>query len=98
VYSRAQGVTLLRCVEEGLRNVAAHARATEVDVILDDDGDQAMLTVRDNGIGPGADTPASPSCHGLRMLRERARLLGGTLSLRPGQEGGTALTLILPKQ
>jgi len=97
-YSRPQGVALLRCAEEGLRNVAAHAGATEVDVILDDDGDQAMLTVRDNGSGPGAGGAVSSNCHGLRLLRERARGLGGTLTLGPGPEGGTALTLILPRQ
>ena len=95
-YSRPQGVALLRAAEEGLRNVLAHAQASEVDVILDDDGDQAMLTVRDNGIGPGA-ASGSMSCHGLRLLRERARQLGGTLTIGPGPEGGTALTLVLPR-
>jgi len=97
-YSRAQGVALLRAAEEGLRNVQAHAQATEVDVILDDDGDQAMLTVRDNGIGPGDAGGDALRHHGLRLLRERARLLGGTLTLGPGPEGGTALTLVLPHQ
>jgi signal transduction histidine kinase len=100
-YSRPQGVALLRCAEEGLRNVLAHAQATEVDVILDDDGDQAMLTVRDNGVGPGQDNVmgAAASCHGLRLLRERARQLGGTVTLGKGPAGtGTALTLILPHQ
>jgi signal transduction histidine kinase len=98
-YSRAQGVALLRCAEEGLRNVLKHAQATAVDVILDDDGDQAMLTVRDDGVGPGTGVAPSLSCHGLRMLRERARVLGGSLTLGPGPDGkGTALTLILPKQ
>jgi signal transduction histidine kinase len=98
-YTRAQGVALLRTAEEGLRNVAAHAGASEVEVILDDDGDQAMLTVRDNGSGPGDGNGTSLSCHGLRLLRERARLLGGTLTLGAGPEGvGTALRLVLPKQ
>jgi signal transduction histidine kinase len=96
-YSRAQGVALLRCAEEGLRNVAAHAQASQVDVILDDDGDQAMLTVRDNGVGVGETPASSLSCHGLRLLRERAQVLGGTVTLGPGPEGGTALTLVLPK-
>jgi signal transduction histidine kinase len=98
-YTRAQGVALLRCAEEGLRNVAKHAEATNVEVILDDDGDQAMLTVRDDGVGPGSGVSASLSCHGLRLLRERARVLNGSLTLGPGPDGkGTALTLILPKQ
>ncbi|MES2758938.1 MAG: ATP-binding protein [Pseudomonadota bacterium] len=94
-YPREQAVALLRCVEEGLRNVAAHAGATEVDVILDDDGDQVMLTVRDNGAGIGV-APLSQARHGLRTLRERAAYLGGTFSAAPGPQG-TVLTLILPR-
>lgn len=99
-YTRTQGVVLLRCVEEGLRNVAAHARATEVDVILDDDGEQVMLTIRDNGSGlPKHDKVLeSTSCHGLRLLRERARFLGGTLELGAGETGGAVLRMTLPKQ
>lgn len=98
-YSRAQGVALLRCAEEGLRNVTVHARASEVDVILDDDGEQAMLTVRDNGVGPGdCVATGDVNCHGLRLLRERVRLLDGKLTLGPGPDGrGTALRLILPR-
>jgi signal transduction histidine kinase len=57
-----------------------------------------MLTVRDNGVGPGTDQAISLSRHGLRLLRERARGLGGSLTLGRGPEGGTQLVLILPKQ
>jgi signal transduction histidine kinase len=97
-YTREQGVLLLRCAEEGLRNVAAHAQASAAEIILDDDGDQAMLTVRDNGVGLQDGAVEAPSCHGLRLLRERARLLGATLVLSRRAEGGTALTLTLPRQ
>ncbi len=98
-YTRTQGVVLLRCAEEGLRNVAAHAQASEVEVVLDDDGEQIMLTVRDNGGGlPNQDKALeSNSCHGLRLLRERARFLGGTLQLGPGETGGAVLRMTLPK-
>lgn len=97
-YSRAQNVALLRCAEEGLRNAQQHARASRVEVILDDDGDQVMLTVRDNGVGlPHA--PAPDLCsHGLRLLRERARALGGAVTLAPGAAGGTILTMTLPRR
>lgn len=99
-YARAQGVALLRCAEEGLRNVLRHARARAVEVILDDDGDQLMLTVRDDGVGLAEGTAPSESlnCHGLRLLRERARALGGTLTLTPAPGCGTALTMVLPRQ
>lgn len=96
-YSREQGVAMLRCVEEGLRNVAAHAQATEVDVILDDNDEEAMLTVRDNGIGAAAAATAPLTCHGLRLLRERALFLGGALHIGAGASGGTVLTMTLPK-
>lgn len=96
-YGREQGVALLRTAEEGLRNVLAHAGATEVDVILDDNEDEIMLTVRDNGVGPARYDKASRDCHGLRVLAERAKYLGGQLTLSPAPERGTALTVILPR-
>lgn len=97
-YPRAQGVALLRCAEEGLRNVLQHAKASAVDVILDDDGEQLMLTVRDNGVGLARPAPPeSLRCHGLRLLRERARALGGSVALGRVEGGGTALTMILPR-
>ena len=99
VYTREQGVALLRCVEEGLRNVAAHANATEVEVILDDNDEEVMLTVRDNGVGPAAMAGAKLSgCHGLRLLRERAAWLGGALRLSAADSRGAVLTVTLPKQ
>ena len=98
-YTREQGVALLRCVEEGLRNVAAHADATEVEVILDDNGEEVMLTVRDNGVGPALASRAElSSCHGLRLLRERATWLGGALRLSASESRGAVLTVTLPKQ
>lgn len=100
-YSRVQNVALLRCAEEGLQNAREHAQASRVEVILDDDGDQLMLTVRDNGVGlPHASLPpaaGSLHCHGLRLLRERARALGGSLLVAPGIDGGTTLTMTLPR-
>ncbi|MFL6709620.1 MAG: sensor histidine kinase [Massilia sp.] len=97
-YPRRHAAILMRCLEEGLSNVVAHAGASEVDVILDDDGDQVMLTVRDNGRGiDGADVFGQGG-HGLRALRERALYLGGSLSIGPAPEGapGARLTLVLP--
>lgn len=99
-WSREHGLLLLRCAEEGLRNAAVHARATRVDVILDDDGEMAMLTVRDDGVGPceNALEAAPKDCHGLRLLRERARHLGGDLTLARGDTGGAVLQMTLPRE
>lgn len=95
-YSREQNVALLRCAEEGLQNAARHAQATRVDVILDDDGEQIVLTVVDNGVGPGDADLDRQDRHGLRMLQARARHLGGTLALGAASDGGTLLRMTLP--
>jgi len=85
--TREQGVALLRCVEEGLANAAAHAGASQVDVVLDDNEDELTLTVRDNGNGAATVHGAAPDCHGLRLLRERVRFLGGEFSVGPAPGG-----------
>ncbi|MET0264471.1 MAG: ATP-binding protein [Duganella sp.] len=104
---RSHGIVLLHTLEEALRNIVAHAQATQVDVIVDDNEDEVMMTVKDNGAGltqppdTGAPDQAADGKmagkFGLRMARERAAYLGGTLTITPGSAGGTTLTMVLPK-
>lgn len=97
---RSHNVVLLRALEEALRNIVSHAQASSVEVVVDDNDDEIMLTVKDNGIGvPQQDDliGADNAKHGLRVLRERAAYLGGTLTLVAGPGGGSTLTVILPK-
>lgn len=96
---RSHGVVLLRTLEEGLRNIAAHAQASEVDVIVDDNDEEVMVTVKDNGVGLNgtAQADATAGKFGLRTVRERALHLGGSLTLSANAGRGAALTVILPK-
>ena len=98
---RSHGIVLLHTLEEALRNIAAHAGASVVDIIVDDNEDEVMMTVKDNGIGLSGPVLATPGRRsgkfGLRMARERAAYLGGRLTLAAGAQGGAVLTLVLPK-
>ncbi|MET3133063.1 signal transduction histidine kinase [Oxalobacteraceae bacterium GrIS 1.11] len=94
---RAYGVALLRTLEEALSNIAAHAQASEVDIIVDDSEDTLMLTVKDNGIGLPDGPATQMSKHGLRAVRERVLYLGGTLTLAANGERGAKLTVTLPR-
>jgi two-component system NarL family sensor kinase len=91
---------VLRCMSELLANVTRHARAANVSVVLEHDGDVDRIRVRDDGVGfdPVAATASVRAGHiGLVSLRERAEALGGafTLESRPG--AGTVATMTIPR-
>jgi signal transduction histidine kinase len=88
------GVTLYRITQEALANVVRHAHATAVDVSLALRGGNAVLTIRDNGRGMPQSIP--PKSLGLLGIRERAELLGGSVSIDSPPGEGTIITASLP--
>ena len=88
-------LTLYRTAQEGLTNVRKHARASRVDLWLDyRDPAAVSLTLRDNGLG--GNPAAEPTGFGLLGLNERARQLGGRLTIATAPGEGYGLTLTLP--
>ncbi|WP_425955345.1 GAF domain-containing protein [Xylanimonas sp. McL0601] len=78
---------LVAVVRESLSNVARHAHAGSVDVLLSAT-DAVVLTVSDDGVG----IPADARLSGLENMRTRAREQNGTLTIGPCPEGrGTRL-------
>lgn len=90
----AVATTLFRIVQEALNNVAKHAHATAITVELSCDR-ECRLRISDNGRGLPPTRP-KPDALGLISMRERARLLGGTLEVRSPLEGGTMVTTVIP--
>ena len=88
---RGLEVVLLRCAQEGLSNVRKHAGARRVHVqVIGTDGD-AVLTVADDGRGPG-----DGAGFGLGGMRDRAALVGGSAELAAATRGGSVLTVRVP--
>jgi signal transduction histidine kinase len=86
---------LYRAAQEGLTNIRKHARATSALVRLDfRTPSRIVLELADNGVG--ADSGAKISGFGLRGLRERIELLGGTVDTGNRLEGGFALRVEVP--
>lgn len=96
-YSSEVETSLFRMVQEALNNIAKHAKATHVDIILDDDSDHVLLTIRDNGIGISPEARPYHPTHGLRGMRERAAYLGGRIAIDSKPGGGTRISISLPK-
>ena len=77
---------------EGLANIVKHANANSANVRIASSDSELHLEVVDNGRG-GADIAKGT---GLAGLADRARALGGDLSVMPGPAGGTMLRAVLP--
>ncbi|HEY3110507.1 MAG TPA: GAF domain-containing sensor histidine kinase [Chloroflexota bacterium] len=86
---------LYRIAQEALANVRQHAHATAVEVLLRARGREAVLSIRDDGVGfePGR---APADHHGLLGMRERARLLGGALRVVSHPGRGTTIAARVP--
>lgn len=88
-------LAVYRIAQESLTNVARHAGAKRVTVALEPDGDSVILLVTDDGDGFAGG--AAPEGHGgLRGMRERAVLVGGTLAIGSGRHGGVEIRLEVP--
>ncbi len=90
-------LALFRIAQEALRNVRKHAMATEVLVKVEFAPDKVNLTIADNGRGfkvpEVAGGFASKGKLGLIGMQERARLLGGTFSIKSQPGKGTEITV-----
>ena len=90
-------ITIYRITQEALHNAAKHARARTVSVLLDRRPDGLRLIVEDDGVGfDTAAASGSGTGLGLHSLRERAGLLGGTLSIESSPGAGTTVVVDLP--
>src|SRR5436190_4770828 len=97
--SEDQQTVLYRVVQEALSNTAQHAQATHVDFELRVFPSHGVeLRVRDNGRGFDA-TAAEPDSQGigLRGMAERARLVGGELTVTSTPGTGTRVRLYIPQ-
>jgi len=89
-----QQLVVYRVAQEALANVARHASASRVDVDLTTRDGGIDLCVRDDG--RGFDSTLPPSGLGLNGMAERARLVGGELSVYSSAGRGTTVTLHVP--
>ncbi|MDO9314938.1 MAG: CHASE3 domain-containing protein [Burkholderiaceae bacterium] len=93
--SNSGELTTYRLVQEALTNIAKYAKASEVWVVLSQQGANATISVRDNGCGFDTTIPRQ-AAHGLLGMRYRVEAEGGqmTLSSEPGH--GTLIEASLP--
>lgn len=89
---------LLRIAQEAMTNVVKHSYATTASVELDYGPKHVMLRIADDGLGFEPDRCAGPGLghFGLLGMAERAKRLGGEISISSKPKGGTVITLRVP--
>jgi signal transduction histidine kinase len=95
----ASAVTVYRFFQEALLNVVKHADVDDAHLCLEVTGRAVVAVVRDDGPGfdPEQVRPDGGRHVGLGLLRERARLSGGSLAVESLPGAGTTLSLQLPR-
>lgn len=89
-------IVFYRIAQEALNNILQHARASYIDIRLNDQATYVSLTVRDNG--RGFDPTQRPSGHfGIGIMVERAELIGASLDIQSVENQGTEVVLLYPK-
>jgi signal transduction histidine kinase len=87
--------SLYRITQEALNNIAKHARAQRVEVMLRTETDALSLEISDDGAG--FDTSRQfPGHLGLHTMRERAEKAGGTFALDSAPNAGTRIQVRIP--
>lgn len=89
-----RAATLFRILQESLSNVAKHARASQVDIILTRRGKTLLLVVEDNGVGFGL--ASKEKSFGILGIRERALMAGGKARISSVAGKGTRVAISIP--
>jgi len=84
--------------QEALNNVAKHAHASSVAILLHRNATHVSLVIEDNGLGFDYDHPLVMSENGLGLIgmRERVELTGGTLEIESRVGHGTTIAVRIP--
>ena len=90
----AHGPLLYHALQEALANIARHARATHVQLCLQQAGDTLACSISDDGVGLSGSPPRLG--YGLSGMHERVAAAGGSLHIASHSGAGTTLHLSLP--
>jgi PAS domain S-box-containing protein len=88
---RPVALALLRITQEALTNIARHAHASHVGIVVRREGDRVELEVADNGRGIRPEEATGFQALGILGMRERTMAHGGTLEVRARPGGGSEL-------
>jgi signal transduction histidine kinase len=94
---RDVALCLYRILQEALQNMAKHSRTSEAHVVIEERPDGLHLLIQDFGIGFDCHQPTGGRI-GLSSMRERVRLVNGTVTIESEPGEGTGIHVFIPKE
>jgi signal transduction histidine kinase len=96
-FSSELETACFRIVQEAVTNVARHARASRISVVLERVGQDLVLLVSDDGAGFDKQAlRTSAATLGLRSMEERVQAVGGSITIDSAPDVGTAVCARFP--
>jgi PAS domain S-box-containing protein len=90
------GLSLFRVLQEALHNATKHSGVKRIEVQLREDSGEIHLVIRDSGKGFNVEAALQGKGLGLTSMRERVRLVNGTISIESKPMGGTTIHVRVP--
>ena len=94
LLSSGKKITLFRIVQEQLKNIIKHSKATTTQISLHSTEDSVVLVMKDNG--KGFDPKQTRQGIGLSNIHERAQFYNGTAEVKSSSGAGCTLTVTIP--
>lgn len=89
---------IYRVVQEALHNVAKHAKATNVNIIMDQGEEIVHVSIEDDGQGMETPDRWNGRSFGLAGMRERVAMLGGSVEVDSEPGKGTRINVVVPME
>ncbi len=100
VLEKEETQNLFRVVQESLTNIEKHSYATQVSIFIKKDGSTLLIYITDDGIGCNPDELnrrlKSKDHLGLKSMKDRMDLIGGSIEFFTAQNDGMEITIKLP--
>ena len=90
------GLSLFRVLQEALNNAIKHSGVKRIEIQLREDSSEIHLVINDLGRGFDVEAASQGKGLGLTSMRERVRLVNGTISIESKPIGGTTIHVRVP--
>jgi len=95
VKNLVEAKQIYRIVQEAITNAFRHGKAKNINIKLRLTKKGTVLSIENNGLDFPKLSPREKGL-GLKIMKYRTDLIGGSIDIRKGDKGGTAVTCIFP--